>query len=357
MAQPSSPNILIVKLSAVGDVVHALPVLDTLRHVYPDARITWAVHPGARGILEGHPQLNGIITIPRKVKKPMDFLRAVRDLRRPRFDVVLDLQGLTKSGMWSRLTGSPKRLGFAGKESREINRYFMTQTVNASAGKSNIIEINLEMLTALGISSDQFSRKAVIAPSSCDCDYVTQWASAGGHDENKGKFLVIDPFAGWETKTWAWENWMELSRLAAERFGLMPLITWGPGEEEEALHLREEIFKYCEGHVRPVVSPKTTLLQLAELLRRFGACMVAGDTGPMHIAAAVGVPVVVIFGPSCSVRNAPAFEGARFEILHDTSQPCAGTYDRVCRHGHSAGGCMGTVTPSMVLEALVKILD
>jgi heptosyltransferase I len=345
---PQNPAILIVKLSAVGDVVHTLPALLAIRQAYPGARIGWAVHPGAANLLEGHPALDELITIPRR--PGIRGMRAVSASLKGgggRWDCAIDFQGLTKSGIAALLSGAPKRVGFAGANSRELNRVFINESVIPR--QVNVIRMNLELLEALGIADS----RAIAELHWTDADEakVRAWAAATGAAGER--FLFVDPFAGWKSKLWAEENWVQLACLAHEALGFRILIFYGPGERDHAGQLASRI----EARRCPcVLAPNTTLRQYAALVRLHGAAIVAGDTGPMHIAAAAGVPTVAMFGPSSAVRNAPAFSNARYAVLQDESQPCAGTFARECPH-HQAGACMATIEPPMVLEKLQNLLQ
>lgn len=346
-------KILIVKLSAVGDVVHALPVLETLRHHLPRATIDWAVHPGASGLLMHNPLINKVVRIPRRIKTWSELCDMRNALRTEKYDIVIDLQGLTKSGLWAYATGAKTRIGFRGKNSRELNCLFFNKRIAPLDTAQNIIDINLSLLDALDIPTEQYVRTATIYASQADRDDIAQWKTQNEISEER--FLIIDPFAGWNSKTWNPNNWTKLALMAHEEYGMRPLIIWGPGEEHEARQLAEQIQHACGGRFAPLVAPPTTLTQLAELFRQLARVVVAGDTGPMHIAAACGAPTVALFGPSCSVRNAPDFANATYQVLHDKTQPCTATFNRTCKHGHAPNQCMDTLTPDMAHKAVGKL--
>lgn len=355
MSAPGSPpsqcgqRILLVRLSAVGDVVHSLPVLNALREARPDTHIAWAVHAGPANLLHGHPQLDEVIIVPRRPSG----LRGLREIRhlltagRPRWDVAIDLQGLAKSGLVARLSGAPVRVGFRGPASRELNWLFMTRRVQPKS--SAVIGMNLELLSALGIQAGPAVARFHVDPA--DEQVIADWARSANC---KGvRFLILDPFAGWPTKLWPHDRWIAVAKAAAAQHGLRPLVFFGPGEKPHAQLLAAEI--RATG-ADALVAPETTLRQYVALLRAHAAAMVAADTGPMHMAAAVGVPTVAIFGPSDPVRNAPAFAHARFRTLHDPAQPCANTFARYCRH-HAPGHCMDSITPEQVAAALGEVLS
>lgn len=345
MAQRNGQKILIVKLSAVGDVVHALPALNALRLHFPDAHIGWVAHPGPCNLLEGHPQLDELIALPRKSGPGQDRGAAIRQLKSTRWDVAIDFQGLTKSGVVAWMSRAPQRIGFRGAASREINTLFMTTRVRPTS--TAVIQMNLELLQPLGIHD--VPARAVLHWTDQDAQRVDDWARANGLQH--GEALIIDPFAGWESKLWSEQNWMEVAHEVHRRWNVRPIVFHGPGEEQHAEELARKI---VAAGTPALVAPKTTLREYSALAARYGGLIVAGDTGPMHIAAAAGVPTVALFGPSDSRRNAPTFEGARFEVLQDFTQPCATTFARHCKH-HAPGQCMSTLTPDIVLAAAAKL--
>lgn len=344
---PASPRILIVKLSAVGDVVHTLPALNAMRRHYPHAHIGWAVQPGAANLLEGHPQIDELIVLPRRLH--LNTIREVRQQLRSTggWDIATDFQGLTKSGAVAWLSGAKTRLGFAGAESRELNRLFMTNRVATSAVQ--VLQKNLQLLAPLGVSADT-PTEAQLHVTDLDREKLAIWAREQQIEHQR--LLVLDPFAGWETKLWPNDKWVEISNRAFRDHGLRSLIFWGPGEEENARVLAAQI----ASEARPIIAPPTTLREYVALLQSNANAVVAGDTGPMHLAAAAGVPVVAIYGPSDSRRNAPAFANASYELLQDFAQPCAGTFARKCRF-HAPGRCMDTITPEQVVDALAGLIS
>lgn len=341
------PRILIVRLSAIGDVIHALPVLDALRRALPEAHLGWAVHPGPANLLQGHPQLDELVVVPRRDWTPGGLLRIRRLLREHGpWDAAVDVQGLTKSGLVALLSGARQRIGFAGPASREINAVFINCRVRPRARA--VIDMNLELLRPLGIEPGP--ARAVLHENAEDIAHVCEWAAEARI--GPGSTLLLDAFAGWETKVWPRERWLLVAREVARRHGLRPLLAYGPGEYDSAAALAAEI---SAPGCQPVLPPPTTLRQYTAMVRRYVAAAVGGDTGPIHLAAALGVPTVMMFGPSDAQRNAPVFADARFETIQDCSQPCAGTFARRCPH-HAAGHCMDGVTAEAVLAALDRLL-
>lgn len=346
-----TPRILIVKLSAVGDVVHTLPALTALRRAFPDAWIGWAVHAGPASLLRGHPDLNECLIIPRRLewRRLRSEFRALRtDLRGQAggWDVALDFQGLTKSGLVAWLSGAKRRIGFAGKACRELNALFTNERVTSVARA--VIQMNLELLRPLGVKTEVAEARFVWDAS--DEEYIAAWAQREGAAAER--YFVLDPFAGWVTKVWRPERWVSVARAVGETYGLRTLVFYGPHERQEAEALVSEM---CEAGLAAVLAPETTLRQFVVLVRQHAALFAGGDTGPMHIAAALGIPTVALFGASDSRRNAPVFSNARFEVVQDLSQPCAGTFHRKCRF-HAPGHCLDSITVEQVLDAIARLL-
>ncbi|MCX7625044.1 MAG: glycosyltransferase family 9 protein [Candidatus Sumerlaeaceae bacterium] len=343
-------HILIVKLSAVGDIVHTLPALHALRTQFPTARIGWVAHPGPAQLLEDHPQLDFLFKLPRP-RSWRDAMRTVSEwrevLRRAgAWDVAIDFQGLTKSGLVAWLSGAQKRIGFAGGASRELNALFVNERIRPVAHE--VIRMNLELLRPLGCNSHE--ARALLISHPADDAYIEQWAT---ETHNVGrKFFVIDAFAGWPTKRWPLDRWVTVACGVHEAFGFEIMVFYGPGEEMEA---KEFLALLTRVKVPATLAPPTTLRQYVALLRHHGGLFGGGDTGPMHIAAALGIPTVALFGSSDSRRNAPVFSGANFEVIQDFTRPCAGTFWRKCPY-HAPGHCLDAILPPQVLEAVKRVL-
>jgi heptosyltransferase-1 len=242
------------------------------------------------------------------------------------------------------MSGARERIGFAGKNSRELNPLFINHRVKP--GARSVIRMNMELLAPLGVPADA-PAIAVYPDTARDAADIRDWRANSSLGAER--FLILDPFAGWETKLWPAENWIETARLANEKLGLRSMVFYGPGEIDHARQLSKKM-------PGAILSMETTLLQYVALLRQCAAAMVGGDTGPMHIAASLGVPTVALYGPSDPARNGPWFTGAKFTTLQDETQPCANTFARKCPH-HQPGHCMDTLTPQMVVNSLSQLLE
>lgn len=286
-------RILIVRLSAIGDVVHGLPVLNALRAALPDAHIAWLVESRAAELLRGHPSLDEHVELPRGwLKSPSAVLRLRNRLRASRFDVAVDLQGLTKSALAAWLSGAKTRIGFGGAAGREISRWLNNTLVEPSG--THVIDRNLDLLHPLGIHKPAV--RFELCEHARDGHFAESVIEAGNLSSG---CAVINPGAGWASKLWPAERFGQVAAHLGRRHRLPSLVVWG-GARERAL--ADAVVAASAGQA--VVAPSTTLLEMAALARR-AHLFIASDTGPLHIAAAVGTPCVGLYGPMPAERNGP----------------------------------------------------
>jgi lipopolysaccharide heptosyltransferase I len=286
-AAERSPRILIVRVSAIGDVIHGIPVLCALREAYPTAFLAWVAEGTAGDVLDGHPALDELVRVPRRWwKLPREVWRMRQRLRNMRFDVAIDLQCLTKSAITAWLSGAPRRIGKAGADGRELSRWFNNELIEASG--THVLEHYLSMLRPLGIESTtvQFN----LPERTADGEGIERFLQSSGITGRR--FAVLNPGAGWPSKIWPAERYGALAQYLHEAHGVASVAAWGLKTE---LPLAETIVAMSAGHAQ--LAPPTTMLQLASLCRR-AALFVGSDTGPMHLAVAVGTPTISMHGPS-----------------------------------------------------------
>src|SRR3989344_6104518 len=269
-------KILIIKLSSIGDVVHTLPSLQSIRNAYPSAEIDWLVEEEAGNILEGNPMISEIFIIKKNgwLKDFRSTYNVFRRIRKTGYDIVLDFQGLFKSGIWEFLSKGKRRIGF--DKSREMSYIFLNEKVS-------------ELLRANGIM--------------------------GGE-----RFVIVSPVARWETKLWEAGKFAGLCNEIIDRL-LCKIVIVGSsstGEVARITSLTDERVINLAG--------KTTLKELAYLMS-LSSLVIAVDSGPMHIAAATAVPVVAIFGPTAPWRTGPY--GTIHAIIRK-ELPCSPCFSRVC---------------------------
>ena len=305
-AQPPQ-RILIVKPSAIGDVVHTLPVLNLLRKRYPAAHIAWLVTPACAGILEGHPQLNDVILFERK--GGFSGARALyRRLRAEKFDLVLDLQGLLRSGLFCWATGAPVKVGFAN--AREMAPVFYSHRVAVPDKEVHAMDRYLDLAVAAGCERGPVE---YVWPTD-DADRAAVRAMVGDR-----RYAVLLPGTNWATKRWPVDKFAAMVEPLKSRFGLDSVIA-GRGEDAAALAPLAPAAVDLTG--------KTTLRQLVALLEN-ASVVIANDSGPMHIAAALGRPLVTLFGPTNPVRTGPY---QRLETVVRLDIVCSPCYSRKCSH-------------------------
>jgi lipopolysaccharide heptosyltransferase I len=287
-----APRILIVRLSAIGDVLHGLPVLCALREALPKAHLAWMVEGRAAELLAGHPALDEVVAVRRRwLKSPPAVLKLWRRLR-GRFDIAIDVQGLSKSAVAARLSGAPQRIGLAAPDGREISPWLNNVLIRPTA--THVIDRNLELLAPLGIAPGRVHFD--LPEREADGHRADQTiAQAGG----TSRCALINPGAGWPSKLWPAERFAAVAEYLGRVHGLVSLAVWA-GDQENAWARR--IVARSGGWAR--LAPATSLVELAALARR-SQLFVSSDTGPLHLAAAVGTPCVGLFGPMPGERNGP----------------------------------------------------
>jgi lipopolysaccharide heptosyltransferase I len=322
-------NILIVRLGSLGDIIHAIPAAAAIRRSFPQASIDWLVDARQREILEFVPILTRRISVD---TSSVGSLRSVlSDLRRTRYDVALDLQGLLKSAVLARLSGASRVVGFPAELLRErAARFFYTETAGDAA--PHVIDKNLTMLTAIGVRMPDVEFP-LEAPNP---RIVADARSRLGIPEG-ARFAILNPGAAWPNKRWPPVYFAEVSRELAKRHDLRSLVLWGPGEEQIA-----EAVAMASDNTAAVSAP-TSIGDVISLTRA-AALVISGDTGPMHIAAASGTPLVGIFGPTDPRRNGPWAED---DVVVSRYGVCACHYQRQCR---IPGWCLLDISPREVVE-------
>jgi ADP-heptose:LPS heptosyltransferase len=328
---------LLVRLSAIGDVVHTLPVAAVLKQRGFD--VDWVVEPSARPLVDGNPAVSGAIAAPpaRAGSLPRAWC-AARGLRGRRHDVALDLQGLWKSAAWARASGARRVGGFAGPWRREpLSEILVAERMRLDPEPAHVIDKNLALLRALDIEA-QGRREFPLPPAPTEARRVDDQLAANSW----GDFAVVNPGGGWASKLWPPASFGKVAEALAAR-GIVPVVTWGPGEQECA-----EAVVAASGKTARMCFP-TTLLEYVELARR-ARVVVAGDTGPLHLACAVGAPVVGVFGPTDPARNGPFGPG---DITVRRQPLCSPCHRRRCSVHQ---GVMAAIPPSEVVAAVDRRL-
>lgn len=342
-------RILIVRLGAIGDVVHTLPALARLRGALPEAHLTWAVERGGGAkLLKGNPCLDDLIELDmrgwrKRFGQPAtwgDIAASVRRLRNGRFDLSLDFQGLFKSAMIPWLAGVPRRIGFEKSALREPASAFLLTEGVAVDDNDHIIKKNLQLIASIGIQTDEPEARGYEFPIGIDKEDLD---FAGEINRRyKGSYAILNPGGGWPTKLWAPREFAEIAGRLWRNFGIHSLVTYGPGEENLASEVESQA---------PSATMIDSTLKQFFALSKGAKLFIGGDTGPMHLAAAAGAPIVAIFGPTSARRNGPFREDdvviERFDL--DCRTDC---YRRSCSHT----SCM-KIPAETVWQGVVRRLE
>ncbi len=338
------PRILIVKLSSLGDVLHALPTLEALRAAYPLAQITWLVEAAYEPLLAGHPALDEVWVAPRLRPGGVfsgasrGLLRGLlRRLRTGRFDLVIDLQGLMKSAVWVALARSPRKLGY--DRTRELSYLALNERLAPFDPEAHAVLRYLNVACHLGAPKRPPRFRVGLGAGTGVSHLVT---------DDRRPLVVLHPGARWPSKLWPAAAWARLGdRLGAdsgETPGLKLAITGSPADKWLAAEIKQ---KMREPAIN--LAGRTSLAELAALLRR-ASLVVTPDTGAMHLAAALGTRVAALFGPTASWRTGPFGPGHVVVRLGLDCSPC---FKRRC----PAPRCLTDLAPETVLAACEKILS
>ena len=344
-------RVLLVRLSALGDVVNALPALTALRRMLPDAHIAWAVEPPCDQLLRGHPLLDEVIAVPRRelaarLRSPLrwpEFTRGMRelrrDLRRPRFDVTVDLQGNLRSGIVTWLSGARHRIGPGPGGGKELSHLAYTLRVRLPERTIHRVERGLLILSALGeVPPDP---EPVLRIPDATRAFAREFYAEHLADADAVAALHPGVSGFGSYKQWPPERFTELIDMLNGR-GVRCLLTWGPGERQ----LCERIASGTDA----VVGPETK--SLAELVAMIGRAdvFVGADSGPARLAWAAGTPTVAIFGPKDPAVYGPTGERSRVVQIDLPCRPCR---RRTCPDPR----CVTDIPAEAVFQAVCQLLD
>ena len=339
-------KILIVRLSALGDIVHALPVLSAIKRANPDAQVDWLVEENYASILSIARGLRRRVIV--RARNSFDtadsisfgglmgYRNAARYLWNQDYDYALDLQGLIKSAIWARISFADRVIGFDAPNLREpLAASLYSQTVTPPQGQ-HVIHKNLSILSALDIKPGAVAFPLTPDPSATVDAAI---AAAGG----PLRYIVINPGAAWPNKRWPPERFGALAAKLHERTGLRSLVTWGPSERD----LANSVVQSSSGAAS--LAPSTSVSDLAVLMRG-AALVVSGDTGPLHIAAAMQTPLVGLYGPTWPERNGPWHPR---DIVLSRASVCVCHHKRQCLRG---APCINEISLDEVVMAAEKRL-
>ena len=345
-------KILILKPSSLGDVIQALPVLRLLKRHRPDAEIFWWIDSALAPLLEGDPDLTGIIRFERKRwKNPLrwaEMLRSVLQMREHKFDWVIDLQSLARSGAFAWLANGKFLIGL--DDAREGARGFYDVFVRRKSFHTHAVDWYLSVLPPLGVPVHQHfewlpERPDVVAA------LKRKWPDKAGSqtpDARRQRWIAIQPGARWPNKRWPVKNFAEVVRMLAKRFPEVRFAIFGSGDENPL----GEIISRAEPERCLNLCGRTLLPEMIEWLRLCDL-LITNDTGPMHVAAALGKPTVALFGPTEPRRTGPY--GQLQNVLR-IELPCAPCLKSYCTY-EKPNECLLGIPPVTVFEQACWRLD
>jgi heptosyltransferase I len=306
-------RVLVVRLSALGDIIHTLPAVASLKHSLPGSHLTWAVEARWACLLEGNPYVDEVLAFERGSLS--GILAGVRSLRPPRFDLAIDFQGLIKSALVASLARPDRVFGFHKSQVRE-RAASLCYSDTALSRSAHVVDRNLDLAAAAGAAG-----------------IIRTFPLPAGVEEGElpERFVLASPLAGWGSKQWPLEYHGQLAALIERECGI-PLVVAGPREAGEVFaKIPEARAHFCS--VRGLIAAT-----------RRAAAVIGVDSGPLHIAAALEKPGVAIFGPTDPARNGPY--GTSFRVLR--VEQATTTYKR----NAALDASMRQITPEMVFEAL-----
>jgi ADP-heptose:LPS heptosyltransferase len=282
-------RVLVVRLGALGDLVHTFPAVSGLRESFAGAEIVWLTHPRWKLLVESSELASQVWTT--EIRSFPSLRKTIDDLRSAHWDAAVDYQGLWKSAALPFFGGVKRRIGFSSETIREFGVPLLyTDKVRPSA--AHIADQNGELSTRVG-ARNPVAPFALHVPQIDDCGIRDHLQRLG-----LSRYVVLSPGGGWRSKCWPPERFGQLSQLIRDSLGLRCVVNFGPGEDDLALAVRE-----CSGDADPL--PYNGPLGPLMALLRNAACIVGGDTGPLHLAIALGTPAVALFGPTDPARNGP----------------------------------------------------
>ncbi len=321
-------KILIIKLSSLGDVIHTLPAATSIKNGFKEAKVFWLINSKYKELIENSKTIDEIIEVDGKIES---FFRAISKIRREKFDLLIDFQGLFKTGIISFLSGARRKIGF--DKTKELAHIFLDEKPISQKENIHAIKRYLKICEYLGVKP------------------IYQFPIEIGEKERKkidellsdiGPFLIINPFARWESKVWEIERYIELSEMIKEKLKITPIFTGAKDEEplffEMKKYLKDPFFLFG--------------LSLKELCCLFlkSICVICPDTGSMHLAAALKVPTISLFGPTSPKKTGPFGEG---HIILKKDIDCSPCFKKVCNDKR----CLKMITVDEVFLVTKEVVE
>jgi lipopolysaccharide heptosyltransferase I len=350
MLENKPEKILITRLSAIGDVIHALPVAYAIRKKYPNAQIDWLVEIKAAPLVNLNPYLDNVIILPRQkwkkqlkeegfIKTAKSFISFFKEMRNRKYDITIDFQGLFKSAFCGFLIKPLLRMG--PEDGREMSTLFYQAKIGTPERTVHRVQRNLHLAGALDTDIEEVNYGLKMTP------VIKSRVSRLFEKENiprDKKLIVINPFTNWESKNWFLERYFELADRLIE-LGYFIIFT-GSNNDREAIN---RFVSKSDAYAN--LAGRTDLEELTEIYNR-AKLYIGGDTGPTHLAAAVDLTVVALMGPTDPETNGPFGKG--HTVIQDNSLECIRCWDKHCSRNMQ---CMKSITVDQVLRMIKNKLD
>jgi len=326
-------RILVIKLRAVGDVLLSTVVTKNLRLAYPRSQIHFLTERPSLEVLKGNPYVDDVLVYDRKTMNGLSLISAVR---RRQYDLVIDLFGNPRTALVTRLSGARRRVGFRFRG----RAYAYNILAEPRGDRVHNTQFNLDALVALGVPIQDSSLQFTFGDE--DSRYVESFMP---EDFSRGSFTVcINTGGGWYTKRWGLDRYALLADRLIEEFNARIVLPWGPGQMPDVEEINRRMKRAA------FIPPATTLRQLGALLKRC-TIVITNDSGPMHIAAAVGTPILAIFGPTNPALQGPY--GGNHVVVRNEALDCLGCNLTACPIGHP---CMLGLDVDTVMQGVRRLL-
>lgn len=330
-------KILIIKLRAIGDVLLSTPVIENLRRAYNSSRIDFLVERDAEDVVKGNPYVDRVIVLDRKRMSSLgESLNFMKGLREGRYDLTIDLFGNPRSALLTLCTGAKLRVGynFRGR------RYAYNLRVEPRGDRVHEVQFNLDALRKIGVPV--LTDNPLFPLDDVSKRFARDFFKSQGLED--GFVIGVSPSGGWSAKRWPLEYFAELADQLVKTYGAKILLFWGPGELIRVQRLQSFMTE------RSWIIPKTTLKQLGALLWRCDL-VISNDSGPMHIAAALGTPTTGIFGPTNPQLQGPY--GEKHEVVAKEGLLCLGCNKLTCK----TSDCMNLLGPGEVFQVVRRCIE
>jgi len=336
---------LIIKLSSLGDIIHTLPALETLRRKYPFARIDWLVEERFYDFLKENPLIDKIYLLrfrsPVRKNKWRIFFKTIKLIKAKRYDVAIDFQGLIKSSFFTFLSGAKYRIGFMESDLRERQaKYFYNVVPTQSFEGGHIISKNLSLLSMIDIYENEACSGRIFLQENDEKEIKEELKKRGIE-----KYYIVHPWAGWKSKQWDTNNYVELIKKVYQEYKIKAIITWAPHE----YIIAKEFLNNC-GEAA-LLSFTTSINKMIALIKN-SLLVIGGDTGPIHIADALQKPLLALYGPTDPNRTGPINSKA-VSIYHKIE--CSNCKKRTCPYNHKK--CLSSISVDEVFENFNKLYN